>query len=171
MCKKCRENALAYAQAPRRSLLVQTLEEVDMSDELVPLNLNASVTLPQRLVLPSVLMRRHQVDRQLMITKRQQKVPAGILSWMRNDPRYAIWFADPLLVEPTALADASPEASEGEQGEAKTDREKWSESMVAPVLRDYAVRHSVSLAKEDRKSDVVAKLRKAGLPEEKAATP
>lgn len=135
-----------------------------MSNELVSLNLRKEVPLPQRIVLPSALMRWHGVERQLVISKTQQEVPAGVMSWMRNDARYANWFADPLLVEPMELQPSSKNADVKSDDES----EMWSELDNVPHLRDYAKRHKVELENGDRKDAVVAKLRAAELPEGKS---
>ena len=139
-------------------------------NELVSLNLKNSVALPQTVVLPLRLHRHTGVNRRLTITRRDQEVPKGVREWMQRDPRYTDWFEEagvgqhePVIVPDAAAApaeaddDAKPDTPHAVSPEGET----WSSQAVVPVLRDYAKRHGVLLTAEDKKSDIIAKLRAA----------
>lgn len=139
-------------------------------NEPVSLNLKSSVVLPQTVVLPLRLHRHTGVNRRLTITRRDQEVPKGVREWMQRDPRYTDWFEEAgvgqheqVIVSDAAAApaevddDAKPDTPPAVSPEGET----WSSQAVVPVLRDYAKRHGVLLTAEDKKSDIIAKLRAA----------
>ncbi|MBK8035304.1 MAG: hypothetical protein IPK17_38530 [Chloroflexi bacterium] len=133
--------------------------------ESTSLNVKAMIALPQTVILPMALVSRYGVERRLVIAKREVEVPGGVAQWLKSDVRYADWFDAPS--EAQTEDEVPPPKLPTEGGEASTV-EAWSAGWTVPALREYAAAHEVELTSDDRKDDVIRKLREAGLPETEA---
>lgn len=131
-----------------------------MANEPVTLNLKADVRLPRDIILPMAIVRQTRVARRFTIASHNQQVPALVAQFLREDPRYAGWHAETETASAARMT-AAPAPTETPDEPTETPAEPWSETMVVPELRAYAARFGVELSADDKKADVVAKLRAA----------
>lgn len=133
-----------------------------MAAEMRPLNLRGTIAMPQVVMLPSRVARSLGIPRRLTISKREQEAPEPVHTFLRGDPRYAVWFGE--------AASPSPESAAApvEQGRraavtqtAELSDEQWSADQSMPVLRAYAAKYDVKLGNRDKKAAIVEKLRAA----------
>lgn len=136
------------------------------------LGLRPGMGVNQQIVLPRGIAAAEEINRTLVISAADQQVPTAVRTWMIADPRYNGWFLDgaPLPSPQGAVVDvvnnpansAPPNTPSNTEGQTGIDPdETWREADVVPVLREYAKRHGVELKSDDKKDDIVAKLREA----------
>lgn len=128
------------------------------------LGLRPGMGINQQVILPRGIAASEEINRTLVVSDPAQEVPTAVRQWMIADPRYNGWFLDgvarPSPDGGVQAAVDNPPGNEPPTEDALVDpAETWRETDNVPALRDYAKRHGVELKSDDKKDEVVEKLR------------